>query len=261
MTNRSFMTLALAAGAIFGIALGIRTAQPLFISAINSATGVGYATISLAFGVAQLMWGIGQPVAGAVSDRWGPRPVMLTGSLCLAIGTALMPFASSTWSLILVIGIIAAAGASTSGPAQLASAVARWIPEAKRSVANGVIGAGGSLGQFIIVPLAQLFIGVAGWQPALLIVGALGLMALPLVLFITPSDPVHAAAHLNAGTLRQAIAGALRDPSYLLLTAGFFTCGFHIAFIATHLPGIVAFCQLPASVSAWSLSIIGLFNM
>src|SRR5437763_2552724 len=261
MTHRSFMPLALAAGAIFGLALGIRTAQPLFISAINSASGVGYATISLAFGVAQLMWGIGQPVAGAVSDRWGPRPVMLAGSLCLAIGTALMPFASSAWSLILVIGIIAASGASTSGPAQLASAVARWIPEAKRSVANGVIGAGGSLGQFIIVPLAQLFIGVAGWQPALLIVGALGLMAIPLVLFITPSEPVHAAAHLNAGTLRPAIAGALRDPSYLLLTAGFFTCGFHIAFIATHLPGIVAFCQLPASVSAWSLSIIGLFNM
>ena len=261
MTNRSFMALALAAGAIFGIALGIRTAQPLFISAINSATGVGYATISLAFGVAQLMWGIGQPLAGAVSYRWGPRPVMLTGSLCLAIGTALLPFASSAWALILVIGILAAAGASTSGPAQLASAVARWIPEAKRSMANGIIGAGGSLGQFIIVPLAQLFIGVAGWQPALFMVGALGLAALPLVLFITPAEPVPAGAHLHAGTLRQALAGALRDPSYLLLTAGFFTCGFHIAFIATHLPGIVALCQLPASVSAWSLSIIGLFNM
>jgi predicted MFS family arabinose efflux permease len=261
MTNRSFMALALAAGAIFGIALGIRTAQPLFISAINSATGVGYATISLAFGVAQLMWGIGQPVAGAVSDRWGPRPVMLTGSLCLAIGTALLPFASSAWALILVIGVLAAAGASTSGPAQLASAVARWIPEARRSMANGIIGAGGSLGQFIIVPLAQLFIGVAGWQPALFMVGALGLAALPLVLFITPAGPVPAGAHLHAGTLRQALAGALRDPSYLLLTAGFFTCGFHIAFIATHLPGIVASCQLPASVSAWSLSLIGLFNM
>ena len=261
MTNRSFMALALTAGAIFGIALGIRTAQPLFIGAINSSTGVGYATISLAFGVAQLMWGIGQPVAGAISDRWGPRPVMLTGSLCLAIGTALMPFASSAWSLIVVIGILAATGASTSGPAQLASAVARWIPEAKRSVANGIIGAGGSLGQFLLVPLAQLFIGLAGWQPALMIVGAIGLAAIPAVLFITPAHAGSGAAHVGAGTLRQALAGALRDPSYLLLTAGFFTCGFHVAFIATHLPGIVAFCQLPASVSAWSLSIIGLFNM
>src|SRR2546423_3338470 len=215
MINRSFMPLALAAGAIFGLALGIRMAQPLFISALNSSTGVGYATISLAFGVAQLMWGIGQPVAGAVSDRWGPRPVMLSGAALLALGTALMPFASSTWSLILVIGIIAGAGASTSGPAQLASAIARWIPEAKRSMANGIIGAGGSLGQFILVPLAQLFIGVAGWQPALIIVGAIGLIGIPLVLFITPAEPAHAGAQVHSGTLSQALRGALRDPSYL----------------------------------------------
>jgi predicted MFS family arabinose efflux permease len=259
--ERPFVALAIAAGAIFGIALGIRTAQPLFIGAINSHTGVGYATISLAFGVAQIVWGVGQPVAGAIADRWGPRPVMLSGALLLALGTAAMPLAQSAWALILVIGVLAAAGASTSGPAQLASAVGRWIPEAKRSVANGIIGAGGSLGQFILVPLAQLFIGLAGWQPALVIVGAMGLMALPLVLYCTaPGAPVHA-AHAGAATLRHAVRDALNDPSYLLLMAGFFTCGFHVAFIATHLPGIVAFCQLPASVSAWSLSIIGLFNM
>jgi predicted MFS family arabinose efflux permease len=128
-------------------------------------------------------------------------------------------------------------------------------------VANGIIGAGGSLGQFILVPLAQLFIGVAGWQPALVIVGTIGLVAVPLVLFVTPGAAAHAGAHAGAGTLRQAVRGALRDPSFLLLTAGFFTCGFHIAFIATHLPGVVALCELPPSVSAWSLSIIGLFNM
>jgi predicted MFS family arabinose efflux permease len=258
---RSFLALALSAGAMFGIALGLRTAQPLFISAINSSTGVGYATISLAFGIAQLMWGIGQPVAGAVSDRWGPRPVMLTGAILLAGGTALMPFASSAWSLILVIGVMAAAGAATAGPAQLASAISRWIPEAKRSVANGIIGAGGSMGQFILVPLAQLCIGLAGWQPALIIIGAIGLAAVPLILYITPAAAAHAGAHAGAGTLRQAVAGAMRDSSFLLLMAGFFTCGFHIAFIATHLPGVVALCELPASVSAWSLSIIGLFNM
>jgi predicted MFS family arabinose efflux permease len=246
---------------MFGIALGLRTAQPLFISAINSSTGVGYATISLAFGVAQLMWGIGQPVAGAVSDRWGPRPVMLTGAILLASGTALMPFASSAWSLIVVIGLMAAAGASTAGPAQLASAISRWIPEAKRSMANGIIGAGGSMGQFILVPLAQLFIGLAGWQPALIIIGVIGLAAVPLILYITPAAAAHAGTHAGAATLRQAVAGAMRDSSFLLLMAGFFTCGFHIAFIATHLPGVVAFCELPPSVSAWSLSIIGLFNM
>jgi len=262
MNPRSFMALAIAAGAIFALSLGIRAAHPLFISAINSSTGIGYATISLAFGVQQLMWGLSQPVAGAMADRWGARPVMIGGALLLAAGTMLIPLAQTPWALALALGVVFAAGAgAVGGPAQLASAVSRWIPEAKRSMANGIIGAGGSFGQFILIPFAQLCIGLAGWQPALVILGAAGLLAVPLVLYITAGGPAHAAAHAQAGTLRQAVRDAMRDPSYLLLTAGFFTCGFHIAFIATHLPGFVAFCQLPATVSAWSLSIIGLFNI
>ena len=255
------MALALAAGAIFGLGLGMRNALPLFISAINSSTAMGYATISLAFGVQQLMWGVAQPVAGAMADRWGPRPVMIGGALLLAAGAALIPLATTPWALILVLGLMLAAGAGTAGPAQLASAVSRWIPEAKRSVANGIIGAGGSFGQFLLIPFAQLCIGLAGWQPALVILGITSLAAVPLVLYITAAAPTIAATQIQAGTLRQAVRDAVRDPSFLLLTAGFFTCGFHIAFIATHLPGYVALCQLPATVSAWSLSIIGLFNI
>jgi len=258
---KGFWPLALAASGIFALALGVRSAQALFIGAINSETGVGYAMISLAFGVAQLVWGVGQLFSGAVADRWGPRPVMIAGALSLAAGTMLVPLASSAWALIVVIGVLAAAGASTSGPALLASAVARWIPEAKRSVANGIIGAGGSFGQFLIVPMAQLCIALAGWQPALVILGLVGLLSVPLVLAITTAGPVVHGPHAQAGTLREAIGGAMRDPSFLLLAAGFFTCGFHVAFIATHLPGVVALCQLPASVGAWSLSIIGLFNI
>ena len=262
MNPRSFMALAIAAGAIFALSLGIRAAHPLFISAINSSSGIGYATISLAFGVQQLMWGLSQPVAGAMADRWGARPVMIGGALLLAAGTMLIPLVQTPWALTLVLGVVFAAGAgAVGGPAQLASAVSRWIPEAKRSMANGIIGAGGSFGQFILIPFAQLCIGLAGWQPALVILGAAGLLAVPLVLYITAGGPPVAAAHAQAGTLRHAVRDAMRDPSYLLLTAGFFTCGFHIAFIATHLPGFVAFCQLPATVSAWSLSIIGLFNI
>ena len=255
------MALALTAGAIFALGLGVRNALPLFISAINSSTAMGYATISLAFGVQQLMWGVAQPVAGAMADRWGPRPVMIGGALLLAAGTALIPLATSPWQLILVLGVMFAVGAGTSGPAQLASAVSRWIPEARRSVANGIIGAGGSFGQFILIPFAQLCIGLIGWQPALVILGITGLVAIPLVLYVTAAAPLTGATTIQAGTLRQAVRGAMRDPSFLLLTAGFFTCGFHIAFIATHLPGYVALCQLPATVSAWSLSIIGLFNI
>jgi len=260
--SRNYVAVALAAGAVFALGLGIRQAQPLFISAINSHTAVGYATISLAFGIAQLMWGVAQPLAGAVADRHGPRPVMIAGALLVALGTALMPFAESALALILVIGVLGASGAGAIGPSLLMSVCNRWIPEAKRAMASGIVNAGGSFGQFTLVPFAQLLIGIAGWQPALVILGATGLAAVPLVLYLTGSHsvaPAHAGPH--AGTLRQAIREAAGDRSYLLLNAGFFTCGFHVAFIATHLPGYVATCELPATVSAWSLAIIGLFNI
>ena len=258
--ERSFMSLAIAASAVVAVAFGLRNCMGLFISPINSHTALGYATISFAFAVMQLMWGVSQPVAGALSDRWGPRPVLLGGALLLAGATALIPFATSAGALVVVLGIAFASGAGTAGPALLASAISRWVPEAKRSVANGMITAGGSFGTFIIVPLAQLFIGVAG-QGALVILGAISLISVPLVLFITSGASSAPVAHAQGISLQQAIRDAYRDPNYLLLTAGFFTCGFHIAFIATHLPGVVALCMLPPSVGAWSLSIIGLFNV
>lgn len=261
-SSRGYLGVALAAGAVFALGLGIRQAQPLFISAINSHTAVGYATISLAFGIAQLMWGVAQPIAGAVADRHGPRPVMIAGALLVSLATALTPLAGSALALIVLIGVLAAVGAGAIGPSLLMSAANRWIPEAKRAFASGIVNAGGSFGQFTLVPFAQLLIGLAGWQPALVLLGATGLAAVPLVLWLTrgAGAPV---AHVSAGagTLREAIRDAAGDRSYLLLNLGFFTCGFHVAFIATHLPGIVASCELPATVSAWSLAIIGLFNI
>jgi predicted MFS family arabinose efflux permease len=259
--SRSVMAVAIGAGAIFALSLGIRQAQPLFISAINSNTAIGYATISLAFGIAQLMWGVAQPLAGAVADRWGPRPVMIAGAILVSVATAATPFATSPAALIVLIGFLAAAGAGAIGPSLLLSAANRWIPEAKRSVASGIVNAGGSFGQFTLIPFAQLLIGLAGWQPALIALGATGLIAIPLVLYLTRGATAPGAAIPGSGTLRHALRQAMRDPSFLLLNAGFFTCGFHVAFIATHLPGFVTLCQLPASVGAWSLAIIGLFNI
>jgi predicted MFS family arabinose efflux permease len=260
--NRSFLAVALAASAVFALGLGIRNAQPLFISAVNSSTGVGYVALSLAFGIAQLTWGITQPVAGAVADRYGPRPVMFGGAVLIAGATAAIPLAHSALALTLLIGIAGAIGAGAIGPSLLMSTGSRWIPEAKRGLANGIIGAGGSFGQFTIIPLAQLAIGLAGWQPALVMLGATGLLAIPLIAYLTQGT--HPSAHpvaATTGSLRDAIRAAGNDRSYLLLNAGFFTCGFHVAFIATHLPGYVATCQQPPSVAAWSLGIIGLFNI
>jgi len=264
--HRNHVAVALIAGAIFALGLGVRQSQALFIGPINSSTGIGYASISLAFAVGQLMWGVAMPVAGALADRYGARLVMTVGASLVAVATALTPLAHTTAELILLIGLLAAIGAGAIGPGLIMSALARWVPEEKRNFATGIVNAGGSFGQFTIIPLASLFIGLAGWQPAMVIMGVIGLGAIPAILWVTQAAPAPTAAgariHGQAtGTLKDAVATALRDPSFLLLTAGFFTCGFHVAFIATHLPGVVALCGLPAAVSAWSLAVIGLFNI
>jgi predicted MFS family arabinose efflux permease len=188
---------------------------------------------------------------------------MLTGALLVAAATAATPLATSTTALVILVGVFAACGSGAIGPGLLVSAAGRWIPEAKRNMVTGIVNAGGSFGQFTVIPLAQLFIGLAGWQPAMVILGVLGLATIPMILWITQGHTEHAKtiAAAPAGSLGQAVVDAVRNPSYLLLTAGFFTCGFHVAFIATHLPGVVASCELPPSVSAWSLSLIGLFNI
>ena len=146
----------------------------------------------------------------------------------------------------------------------LMSAVGRTIPPEKRGLATGIVNAGGSFGQFAVVPVAQLLIGTLGWIGALSAMGFFALAAAPLA-WLLRGKPAHAAAGAPEApaekTMRQAVRDAVRDPSFVYLTTGFFVCGFHVAFIATHLPGVVASCQLSADVAAWSLSLIGLFNI
>jgi predicted MFS family arabinose efflux permease len=165
--------------------------------------------------------------------------------------------------LIVLIGVIAAGGSGMSGLGVLMSAVSRAVPPQKRGIASGIVNAGGSFGQFAVVPLAQLLTGVIGWVGALSALGAMALATLPLAWVLRGRPEAgHSEQTLVAEkTMRHAVRDAVRDPSFVYLTTGFFVCGFHVAFIATHLPGVVASCQLPAEVAAWSLSLIGLFNI
>src|SRR5258707_6070798 len=145
MTSRAssrmpgYLAIALAAGAVFALGLGVRQSQAFFIGPINSSTGVGYASVTLAFAVGQLMWGIGAPLAGAIADRTGHRNVMVAGVLLVAAATAAVPLAHSSAALVFLIGILGALGAGAIRPGLLMSAAARWIPDAKRHIANSIV--------------------------------------------------------------------------------------------------------------------------
>jgi MFS family permease len=267
------MLLMVTAAAILMITMGMRQTLGLFIAPIIDSTHVGYAAMSLAMAVGQLMWGVAQPTFGALADRHGPFRVLLIGALLLAVGTALTPFATNEFTLIVTIGVLTAAGAGAGSLAVLLGVVAQHVPAHKRSVASGFVNAGGSLGQFVFAPVNQFHIASLTWMGAMWTMAATALVTIPLARLLTrgrgqpeTAAKLQAAAHgappaASALTLREQLAIASRDKSYWCLHAGFFTCGFHIAFLVTHLPGEVQLCSLPAAVAASSLSIIGLANV
>ena len=252
----------LAAGGTFALTMGARQSMGLFLGAINTQTGLGIANISLAFAFGQLWWGLTQPFAGIVADRIGAGRVLLLGVLLVAIGTVLVPYMTTTGGLIFAIGVLSAGGAGMAGPSVLMAATTRLIPPERRGMATGIVNAGGSFGQFLFAPIAQGLTAVAGWATAVQSLGLITLLALPAAWVLRGSGQ-HAANAVVAKPLstRQAVSQAVRDPSFRLLATGFFVCGFHVAFIATHLPGVVASCQLSPAVGAWALGIIGLFNI
>jgi predicted MFS family arabinose efflux permease len=251
----------LAAAGILMVTMGIRQSFGLFIAPIDDTTGLGVVAISFALAVGQFTWGAIQPITGALADRYGPRPVLVSALLVLAIGCAVTPFVASGFGLVLTLGVLAAMGSGAGSFSVLIGAAAQRLPLESRGAASGVINAGGSFGQFIFAPITQKLIQGVGWMGSLWAMAIAAIATLPLVFRLTARQPAPHPVHEGDKGLRHAIASALKDRSYLLLHAGFFTCGFHIAFLVTHLPGEVNLCGLPPSVASWSLAIIGLFNV
>ncbi len=260
MTRDRIVLILAAAATITAATFGIRMATGLFVGPINTQTGLGLVAVSFAYGVGQLVWGLAQPIAGAIADRHGTGRVVAGGIVMVAAGIALVPFAGTTLMLTFALGILLAAGAGAAGLSVLFGAIARLLPAEQRAMASSIVNTGGSLGQFTIVPLAQALIGWGGWMPALWWLAMLMMATLPLA-WILRGKHGPAAAHEPEQPMGVAVRRAFGDRNYLLLNAGFFTCGFHVAFIMTHLPGVVASCQLPPAVAAWSLGVIGLFNL
>lgn len=257
----SFWLVLLAAAATFALTMGTRQTMGLFLSPLNTATGLGVASISLAFAFGQLWWGLTQPFAGMLADKVGAGRVLFAGAVLVALGTFITPLMTTTAGLIFAIGVLAAGGAGMAGPAVLMAATTRMIPAERRGLATGIVNAGGSFGQFAMAPIAATLMVSLGWASAMQMLALLVLLCLPAAWVLRGNSLQAAAAGKPVTGTREAIGQALRDRSYLLLGAGFFVCGFHVAFLATHLPGVVASCGLPEQWAGWSLALLGLFNI
>jgi len=266
--SKSDWSLMVTAAAILMVTFGVRQSIGLYVSPLNTSTGLGIARISLALAIGQFVWGAAQPLFGVLADRYGSRPVIAAGGLMLAAGTAAAPFTTSEAGLIVALGVLMAAGAGAGSFSILIGSTAQQLAPERRAFASGFINAGGSFGQFLFAPLNQALIALFGWVSALIAMAAIALSTLPLAWRLdpgpqrrgeVPAPPVDAAGAAHA--LRAQLAQAASDRSYWLLHAGFFTCGFHIAFLVTHLPTEVGLCGLSAGVAALSLGIIGLANI
>ena len=256
------MAVTLAAAGIFTVTMGIRQTFGLFVSPINASTGMSIATISLAMAIGQFTWGAIQPVAGAVADRYGSQRVLVVGLLLLALGCAVAPFMNEGFGLTIALGLLASIGSGIGSFSVLIGAATARLPAESRGTASGVINAGGSFGQFVFAPVVQKLIQAVGWMGALWAMAIVALATLPLIgRLVGKGGTAPAPPAMGEQRLGEAVRTASRDRSYWLLHLGFFTCGFHIAFLVTHLPGEVDLCGLPPSVASWSLAIIGLANI
>jgi len=249
------------AASILMITMGTRQSMGLYVGPLNTDTGLGIVSISLAMAIGQFVWGAIQPIAGAFADKFGPRPVLLSGLLILVLGSALTPFVSSQLGLILTLGLLTAIGSGACSFSVLLGAVAQRMPATSRGTASGIINAGSSFGQFVFAPIIGKLIQLVGWMNTMWAMAAVALLAIPLLNRLTNDTHAPAAVPTPEGGLKKAVSEALRNPSYLLLHLGFFTCGFHIAFLVTHLPTEVGLCGLSPTVASWSLALIGLANI
>jgi len=219
---------------------------------------------ALALAIQNLLWGIGQPVAGAIADRFGAPRVLATGTVLYALGLVIMAHATTAAALTLSAGVLIGFGLSGCAFTIIVGALGKLVPPNWQSTAFGFGTAAGSFGQFLFSPLAVALMNAYGWQTTLTIFAGLLLLILPLSIALSAPRSVAAnvsAAPVSQQSLRHALAEAFGHRSYVLLVLGFFTCGFQLAFVTVHLPSYLLDRGLSAEVGGWTLATIGLFNI
>ena len=286
-----------AAAFIYAVALGVRQALGLFLPPMveDAVLFYSFVALSLAIAVQSLLWGAVSPVFGALADRFGSPVVLLVGALCYALGLVVTTLSDSLLFLYGGLGVLMGVGVGATSISVIFAAIIKVAPPERRGLALGLVGAGGSLGQFMLAPFTQELIAGLGWQPAMLVLavvamtmGAAGfLLGMPKRAPATEtnsrqigarqtdsrqtkahrtktwsSTPASALFTVEKWRRRRALlATAFSHRGFLLLNAGFFTCGFHVSFITTHLPTQFKALEFSAELAAWALALIGLFNM
>jgi MFS family permease len=247
--------------AIALISFGPRSALGQFLTPLSFEHGWGRETFSFAIALQNLVWGAVQPFAGGVADRFGPARVLSVGAILYGLGLAGMAYAPTTLTLDVSAGVLIGFGLAGCSFPMVVGALGKLVPEDWRAFAFGAGTAAGSFGQFLFSPLAHALIEVFSWHTALLVFAGMMLLVLPLsVMLATPSGAgASSAAKSQSG--RQALSEAFGHRSYVLLVLGFFTCGFQLAFVTVHLPSYLVDRGLGADIGAWTIALIGLFNI
>ncbi|MGA7389041.1 MAG: MFS transporter [Pseudolabrys sp.] len=245
------------------ISFGPRSSLGFFLTPLSQTNNWGRDVFAIAVAIQNLLWGIGQPFAGAIADRFGTNRVLCVGALLYALGLVIMAQSTTPEALDLSAGVLIGLGLSGCSFNIVLGAFGKLLPEKWRSLAFGAGTAAGSFGQFLYSPIAVALMEKFGWQETLLIFGGVTLLILPLSLALaTPAAPTgRAAVAKPTQSARQAFAEAFGHRSYVLLVLGFFTCGFQLAFITVHLPSYLIDRGLSAEIGGWTLAVIGIFNI
>ena len=258
----SFVVIAITCGCLIGmITFGVRSSFGIFQLPMLNDQGWDRTTFALAIALQNLLWGAGQPLFGAIADRYGTARVLIFGVVVYAAGNLVMAWADMPWMLHLGAGVLVGLGIAASSFGIILAAFARVSDPAKRSLVFGLGTASSSFGMFIFSPIARQLIDRFGWSDALVILAFL-LAIVPLLAIPLRGKPQTGGANSAVRqTVRDALTEAFGHRSYVLLTFGFFVCGFHVAFIAAHYPAFLADLGFSTSLAAWALGLIGLFNI
>ncbi|MEP6998725.1 MAG: MFS transporter [Betaproteobacteria bacterium] len=247
-------------GMILTLAMGIRHGFGLFLQPMSADLHWGRETFALALAVQNLIWGVTQPFAGMLADKYGSGRVLLGGTALYSLGLLTMAHATTPLMMVLTAGVLIGTGLSGVTFSVVSGVLGRSYPPEKRSMALGISAAAGSFGQFAMLPLTQWLLSHVGWYGALLTLAGVGLLMAPLALAL-----VERGSGARTHTFRQSAGEAMREAighrGYVLLTLGFFVCGFQVVFVGVHLPSYLLDKGLPAYVGVTALMLIGLFNI